>query len=155
MTLPSKIIELIVHARKTVGDLAEKYHGGGAWGNGLTGYCGIASRFLISLARRNGIYNMRLIAGSFDGKTHCWVEYGDFCIDLTISQFNGFENTPYRICYRSYEFYKYYYKPEVIGSAAVQYQKKWDLGQSYESCSSLLWRIHKANYIREYNGKLF
>jgi len=152
MTLSNEIIQLIVHARKSVEELADKYHDGGNWGDNLTGYCGIASRFFINLAKRNGIYNMRLVCGTFDGMTHCWVKYGDFCIDLTISQFNGFQNRRYRICKIDSDFYRTYYLPEMTGSSAVKYQKQWEDGQNYGACSNLLWQIHKSKYIREYNG---
>lgn len=161
-SLSNEILELIIHTRKSVEELAIVYHDGGMWGDGLAGYCGIASRFLISLFRRNGIHNARLICGTFgtvesDGAfrpsqlTHCWVEYGDFCIDVTISQFAGFEKKKYRICKKDSEFYYTHYFPELVGSTAVKYQKQWD-EQSYESCSSILWRIHKVNYVKEYNG---
>lgn len=154
MQLSSKIIQLITHARESVEELASTYHKGGAWGEGLAGYCGIASRFLIALARRNNIYGMRLICGTFGHITHCWVEYNGYCIDLTISQFEGFEDKKYKICRVNDMFYITNYFPEIIGTNAVRYQKQWELGQNYESCSGLLWRIHKSNYIREYNGLL-
>lgn len=154
MSLDKNIITLVEHARHSVEELAYKYHDGGAWGPDLAGYCGIASRFFISLARRNNIYNTRLICGLFDGMTHCWIEYGDFCIDITISQFAGYKNRRYRIFKIDSDFYRAHYTPEIIGTAAVRHQKQWELGQNYESCSSLLWRIHKAKYIKEYNGLL-
>ena len=155
MILSTEIIELIVHARKSLDILVRKYHNGGNWGDGVAGYCGIASRFLISLARRNGVYNMRLVCGLFDNMTHCWVECGDFCIDITISQFKGFKDKAYRICKIDSDFYNAHYLPEMIGTPAVKYQKQWEQGQDYESYASTLWRIHKKNYIREYNGMVF
>lgn len=155
MSISANIIQLISHTRKTVEELANTYHQGGAWGdNGLPGYCGIASRFLIALFRRNGIHDARLVCGFFhtqnEQSTHCWVEYDKFCIDLTISQFDF--DIPFRICLVGDAFYRKHYRREMIGSKAVILQKEWDDGQNYESCASLLWRIHKTNYIREYNG---
>lgn len=158
MSISPQIIQLVSHARESVEELAATYHNGGTWGDDLTGYCGIASRFLIALARRNNIYGMRLVCGTFghiaddthDG-THCWVEYDGFCIDLTISQF-GFPKKKYKICLITDKFYLANYFPEMAGTHAVKFQKQWELGQNYESCSSLLWRIHKANYVKEYNG---
>lgn len=163
-SLPNEILELIIHTRKSIEELANTYHDGGRWGEGLAGYCGIASRFFISLLRRNGIYNARLVCGSFgttevDGifypnleLPHCWVEFGEFCIDITISQFDGFENKKYRICKKGSEFYSSHYFPQLAGTSAVKHQRQWELGQDYESCSSLLWRIHKSKYIKDYNG---
>lgn len=149
------MMQLIIHARRSVEELVRRYHGGGNWGNGPAGYCGIASRFLINLARRNGIYNIRLICGTFDGMTHCWIEDGAFCIDLTIAQFKGFESKVYRICMIDSDFYRSHYVPEMSGSLAVKYQKQWEHGQNYESYSGILWKIHKKNYIMEYNGLAF
>lgn len=155
MELCSEIIQLIVHTRRSVDQLANKYHNGGNWGAFLTGYCGIASRFLISLARRNGIHNMRLVCGAFNKATHCWVEYENFCIDITISQFEGFHSKAYRICMTDSDFYRSHYMPKIFGSSAVKHQKHWEQGQNYESCASILWRIHRKNYIRDYNGQIF
>lgn len=152
MALSAEIIQLIAHARKSVEELADTHHNGGAWGEGLTGYCGIASRFLISLARRNNVYGMRLMCGTFGHITHCWVEYNNFYIDLTISQFEGFSQKKYKVGCISDRFYLYNYFPQISGAKAARYQKQWELNQNYESCSGLLWRIHKNNYIREYNG---
>lgn len=155
MSLSSEIIQLIVHARISVKELSDKYHNGGSWGHGLTGYCGIASRFMISLARRNGIYGMRLVCGTFDGMTHCWVEYNGFCIDLTITQFSGFQHKAYRISTVNGDFYRTHYTPAMIGCSAMRHQKQWEHGQNYESCATILWHIHKKNFIKEYNGVLF
>lgn len=158
MALSNKIIQLISHARESVDELANKHHNGGFWGDGLAGYCGVASRFLISLARRNGIHNMHLVCGSFNDKkysspsTHCWVIYGKFCIDITISQFDGFKDKKYRICTTDSVFYRTHYIPELAGAPAVRCQKQWEEGQNYEKHSPFLWQIHKHNYIREYNG---
>lgn len=152
MSISAEIVSLISHTRQTVEELANTYHDGGAWGNGLAGYCGIASRFLIGLFKRNNL-NAYLVCGLFDGQTHCWVEYQDFCIDLTISQFEGFEHKKFSICVKRSEFYRKHYTFNLAGVSAVRYQKQWELGQNYESCSGLLWRIHKANYIKEYNGR--
>lgn len=157
MIIDDKVIQLTVHVRRSLEKLARE-HGGGYWGSGLTGYCGIASRFLINLAKRNGIYNMRLVCGFFNDRafhepsTHCWIEYNDFCIDLTISQFSEFHNKAYRICLIDSDFYRLHYTPEMIGSIAVKYQKQWENGQNYESCANSLWRIHKKHYIKDYNG---
>lgn len=158
MPLCDKTIRLIRHSRKTIEELAESYHDGGNWGDGLAGYCGIASRFLIGLAKRNGIYGMRLVCGTFNDPaweepvTHCWIEYKEFCIDLTISQFSEFHNKPYRICLLDSDFYRSHYLSELSGSNAVKHQKQFEDGQNYESCSSILWRIHKKNYRGEYEG---
>jgi hypothetical protein len=121
----------------------------------MGGYCGIASRFLISLAQRNHIYGMRLVCGLFNTTTHCWVEYEGFCIDTTISQFSGFEDLKYKVCRVKDDFYNTYYYPHLIGTKAARHQRRWELGQAYESYSSLLWKIHKKRYIKEYNGILF
>ncbi len=150
-TLSNEVMNLILHARKSLEELI-KYHNGGLWGNGLAGYCGIASRFLINLAKRNHIYGFELVCGTFDGMTHCWVQYNNYCIDLTISQFEGFENKAYRVCLINSDFYRSHYNPDMIGSSAVRYQKLWEHGQSYESFASILWRFHRKNYAREFYG---
>jgi len=151
MALNSKIVSLISSARNTIEDLADNYHQGGAWGMGLAGYCGIASRFLIDLFRQNNL-KAYLVCGLFDNQTHCWVEYGNYCIDLTISQFEGFEQKRFSICTKNSIFYRTHYKIEMAGVAAVRYQKQWEHGQDYESWSSLIWRIHNSSYTKEYNG---
>ena len=152
MTLCNEMMQLIIHARRSVERLADEYHD---WGPNLAGYCGIASRFLINLGKRNGIHNMRLVCGTFDDNTHCWVEYDGFCLDITITQFNGFQNKAYRICMIDSDFYREHYMPAIIGHSAVKQQKQWELGQDYESCATILWQIHKRNYINECNGLLF
>ncbi len=89
---------------------------------------------------------MNLVCGAFDGLTHSWVEYDGFCIDITISQFTGFESKKYKICRVDDDFYMMYYSVDVRGSAAVSHQKKWTFGQDYGRHSKLLWKIY---------GKLF
>lgn len=160
--LSAELIALCQHAHDSVEELAFKYHDGGLWGLYLNGYCGIASRFLVNLAKRNGIFDMRLVCGGFCDltvneedqivTTHCWIEYNGFCIDLTISQFDSFNTKKISICSIGDEFYNSHYIPELIGSRAVKNQRTWTLGQNYESCSKYLWRIHHKKYPREYNG---
>lgn len=143
--LTQELINLIESARETVFRLSNDYHNGGLWSgqNDLCGYCGIASRFLVSLARSKGI-EMKLACGGFDGFTHSWVEYDGFCIDLTISQFSGFEHKKYKICRVDDDFYRRYYSFDVKGSAAVSFQKKWGYGQDYGRHSKVLWKIYNS-----------
>lgn len=144
MQLSNEIIQLIVYTRRVVEALAKQHNH--PWGDYLTGYCGIASRFFISLAERNHIYNMRLVCGTFMDMTHCWVEYNGFCIDITISQFNSFQHKKYKICRLGAPFYTNHYVPEMIGIAAIKRQKQWQQGQAYENCSDKLWCIYQSKY---------
>lgn len=140
---------LIRHCRNTVEDLAKDYHFDGLWGSNLAGYCGIASRFLIKIAKFNHISNMKLVCGTFDGNTHCWVEYDSYCIDITISQFFPFYSKKYRICRTDEEFYLSHYVIDMKGAEAVANQKQWDNGQAYDEYKNLLWQIHKCKYTNE------
>lgn len=115
--------------------------------NGLVGYCGISSRFLIALARKNNIHNMKLVCGTFNGAVHCWVHYDKYCIDVTISQFNPFDKLKYKICIIGDEFYKLHYKPDVIGSPAIRRQKKWR-EQAYGRYALTLWDTYRNMYMR-------
>lgn len=145
--LDNNVIEIIRHTRKILNKLVNDYHNGGYWGSyygDVTGYCGIASRFLINVAKRNGIRDMELVCGAFNNITHCWVEYNNFCIDITISQFPEFKNQPYRICEIDSEFYNSHYFIEVKGFAATKEQKKWGAGQNYEYCARILWDIDRS-----------
>lgn len=147
MLLDDKVARLLPRARKTIEILARKHHSGGAWGSGLCGYCGIASRFLISLAESNNIRGMKLVCGTFiyDNALHCWVEYKGFYIDLTISQFDFHENKKYKVGKVNDVFYRANYNPNLIGSQAVNYQKKWTEGQDYASYATILWKIYREN----------
>ena len=143
--LNSHIVELCRRAALSVKHLATEYHNGGLWSAAypLTGYCGIASRFLVSVAEVNGISSMEPVVGLFDDQTHCWVEYGKFCIDLTIAQFEGFEHKQFSVCKIGDEFYKQHYELGFRGKEAVKEQRSWYSGQRYEDHSVFLWHIYR------------
>ncbi len=143
--LNAYIVELCRRAALSVKHLAAEYHNGGLWSveYPLTGYCGIASRFLVSVADVNGIGDMELIVGLFDDQTHCWVEYGKFCIDLTIAQFEGFEHKSFSVCRVDDRFYKQHYEVGLYGKSAVEEQRTWKDKQRYEDHSIFLWHIYR------------
>ena len=59
--------------------------------NDLAGKCGIASLYLMRLARRNGI-KVVFCHGFFENRwSHCWVQYGNIVYDITATQFGKFE----------------------------------------------------------------
>lgn len=140
--LTPQLITIIKKVRNTIEELNLQLNN--PWGNNLCGFCGIASRFLIRAANHNGIRNMRLVYGYFenDYNTHCWVEYSGFAIDLTISQFSGFDKLKYRICKVGDEFYNAHYIPCVIGKEAISYQKQWRGGQAYSKHANMLWSMY-------------
>lgn len=144
--LNAHIVELCRRAALSVKHLAAEYHNGGLWSveYPLTGYCGIASRFLVAVCGVNGIRNMDVVIGLFDDQTHCWVEYGDFCIDLTIAQFEGFEHKQFSICKVNDQFYKQHYEVGISGKKAVKEQQSWYSGQRYEDHSLFLWAIYRG-----------
>lgn len=142
MPISAETIEFVRRSRKAVEILADNYHEGGFWGSGLTGYCGIASRFLVNLAKKYDI-KMQLVVGLFNGMTHCWVEYDGFCIDLTISQFKSFNTKKFSICKINDQFYNRYYTPDMRNNSAVRHQRTWQGGQEYSSHANLLWSIYR------------
>jgi hypothetical protein len=151
--LNAKIVSLIKCARKTVEYLAKNDHEGGLWSYdndlSLCGYCGISSRFLISLGKYHNIHNMKLVCGTFDNKTHCWILYdNNYYIDLTISQFSSFETKKYIVGKIDDKFYKQHYRPEMKGYVATSFQKTWEDGQAYEKYARQLWRIYKNGYVK-------
>lgn len=40
-----------------------------------------------NLANTWYIYEMNVVEGAFKGKDHCWIEFGDYFVDLTLAQF--------------------------------------------------------------------
>lgn len=54
----------------------------------LSGYCMLASRFFIRIARKNGFQPV-LVKGEFDEEgNHCWTEWHGKLIDLTATQYD-------------------------------------------------------------------
>jgi len=129
--LSNDIMLLILKARKDIERLAS-LNEDITCGPGLAGYCGIISRYLIDLMELSGISGASLCCGRFNKLTHCWVEYGGFCLDLSISQFLGFAKKKYKICRVGDCFYSTYYENELDHRSAIEYQKTWGI-QAYET----------------------
>lgn len=56
------------------------------------GCCGVASRILESELKKEGFENVRYVNRWREEKSHAWVEYKDYIIDITADQFSGEEN---------------------------------------------------------------
>ena len=65
----------------------------------LTGYCGVAARYIELEANKQDI-PVEFVAGYFNGYVrpidqygfacgHCWVEYGGYIVDITATQFRN------------------------------------------------------------------
>ena len=53
-------------------------------------FCGIASVFLMELLREEGIPTT-LVSGTYQNEGHCWLEYEELKIDITLTQFSRLE----------------------------------------------------------------
>lgn len=108
----------------------------------MTGYCGIGSRWLQSLAASNGIkvdfVVGRFVSGRYNSQ-HCWIEYRGIIIDITASQFNLF---PIHLC--SSTDVRYRHRAE--NKLAFTLMKNWPETQRYHKFH---WRLRSIHYQQE------
>lgn len=90
-----RLISLAKFARKEIEHLSAIERGS----KFLTGYCGIASRYLESIANKENIFP-EFVGGSFLSYNrinneyesisgHTWIEYKDYIVDITATQFKN------------------------------------------------------------------
>ena len=119
----------------------------------LTGYCGVAARYIELEANKQDI-PVEFVAGYFNGYVrpidqygfacgHCWVEYGGYIVDITATQFRNVRTKINR------DFGKKiyisvvsnpHYEKDLVGEEAKRYVAAWYV----ESLDSI---IEKANRI--------
>lgn len=90
-------LRIIANVARNEMEAFARVHGGSFEPDTLETQCGISSYFLIELAKKFN-YKLTLVEGvAFseygppyveDMCNHCWVEYKDYIIDITATQFN-------------------------------------------------------------------
>jgi hypothetical protein len=89
----------------------------------LEGACGYASWGLWKV-----LPGSTLVLGAWDGCTHCWVEYREFIVDITATQFGAFKKV--RIIPKNSRYAKAYSRDHFNSEAEEQlqdwYPSNWD-----------------------------
>ncbi|WP_024773020.1 hypothetical protein [Aquimarina macrocephali] len=78
------------------------------------GCCGAASRLLESKLKKEGFENVRYVNHWRGGKSHAWVEYKDYIIDITADQFEGEENERIIIKEKDKSDFHKQFKPDIF-----------------------------------------
>jgi len=95
----------------------------------LMGACAVASTALHRVLRNRG-HNSILVVGREEpigerGRAHCWVELGEYIIDITATQFQ-IKHPVYIVKKDKYSFARDY-TYQVIGRKAYEELKKWGM----------------------------
>lgn len=116
----------------------------------LTGYCGVASKYLETLANKNGIYP-QFVAGIFQSYNriidryglvsgHSWLEHDGYIIDITATQFRNVVSKVERnfnkkvyICRTTNP----HYKKTCVGGEAKLRVRSWYMETLEEICEKI------------------
>ncbi len=124
----NKLIILASSVRNIIEDLSETSLG---YKSDLGGYCGIASKYLVDLARKDFIRPTFVFGYFTEGNNslfdHCWVEHYGKIIDITASQFRTTQREKVFITEKS----SYLYKKEKSGKEAEDYFLTWKHPHKY------------------------
>lgn len=116
----------------------------------LMGYCGIAASYLESLAAKNNI-PIKFISGTFNKyiryqdtytlvNGHCWLEYNDYIIDTTATQFRSVKTKVNRDFSKKIYLSKSsnpHYKLILSGDEAKDYVRTWYVESLEELCEKI------------------
>src|SRR5277367_897508 len=142
----SRLITLAKFARKRIETLSKVEKGPPH----LQGYCGIASRYLELLGKRENIFpdfivghfrSFNRILDEYSWRAgHCWIEYDGYIIDLTATQFRNVitkvERDFSKKVYISRNTNPHYYK-EASGEDAVNKVRAWHCESLEEICAKV------------------